>query len=126
MAHAAPTSIKTSVAAEPGTKPVSTAHAREVFQSLCISAKGSPEGTEAAAAKAGFVKNTKSGTYVHPREDLSVKLGDGYCAMFFYSQAPGAELKAALLSLAPNGKVSFEFRGNYSGQKYYHVDVPAK
>ncbi len=81
--------------------------------------------TEAAAANAGFVKNSKNGTYVHPREDLSVKLGDGYCAMFFYSQAPEAELKAALLPLAPRGIVTFEFRGNYSGHKYYHVDVPA-
>jgi hypothetical protein len=119
--------IRASADAGPGTNPISAERARAVFSALCVAQRGSPAGTEAAAAADGFVRNTTYGTYYHPRDNLSVKLIDGDCSMVFASRAPEGELKEALTSLTAGAPpVRFSPNSLPSEDPYYNVRVAAQ
>ncbi|MCX7300155.1 MAG: hypothetical protein NTX73_07205 [Rhodobacterales bacterium] len=119
--------IRASADAGPGTNPISAERARAVFSALCVDQRGSPAGTEAAAAADGFVKNTTYGTYYHPRDNLSVKLINGDCSMVFASRAPVGELEAALTSLTAGAPpVRFSPSSLPSEDPYYNVSIPAQ
>lgn len=119
--------IKTSAQAGPGSNPITAARARSVFASLCVTQRGSPSGTEAAAAADGFVKNTTYGTYYHPRDNLSVKLINGDCSMVFVSSASATELREALTSLA-SGAPAVRFAPSVSpdATRYYNARIATR
>ncbi len=96
----APASIQRSANAGPGTRSVSLARAEETFFDVCIQNGPSFQGTETAAANLGFVQNTRTATYYHPRYNLSVKLVDGTCSMVFMSNDGQVEVEQALEALS--------------------------
>ena len=119
--------IRTLAEAAPGTAPISLERARAVFSSLCIAGRGSRTTTEKAAAEAGFVKSASTGTYYHPRDNLSVKLIDGDCSMVFASQAPERDLRAALTSLTSGSPpVLFGPARQFGADTYFNVRIAAQ
>jgi hypothetical protein len=119
--------IRTSAEAAPGTAPISIDRARAVFSSLCIAGLGSRTTTEKAAAEGGFVKSASTGTYYHPRDNLSVKLIDGDCSMVFASNAPERDLEAALTSLtAGSPPVLFGPGRQFGADTYFNVRIAAQ
>lgn len=96
--------ITRSATANPGSKPISAQRATQVFTELCVQQRAGFSGTEASAAANGFVQNSRTGTYYHRRENLSVKLIRGKCSMVFVSKVPFRTLSQAFKTLKTDGR----------------------
>jgi len=87
-APAAP--IARSATASPGAAYPKAEFAAQVLSDACIATRPSFEGGPAALAKlGGFVQNSKTGTYFHGSQNMSVKIIPGRCSMVMTAQ-PGA------------------------------------
>ena len=92
----------------------------EYFTSLCGQIGKGRAGVEAAAAANGFVQNTKTTTYYHSQNNLSVKLTDQNCSIAFVSKDNPSAVRSEFAS--PNnslGAISFRDRGVLGGEHYY-------
>jgi len=76
---------------------ISAERAGQMFGELCVQHAPTFAGTEGTAAGYGFVQYTVYGNYFHPRENLSVALVDGDCAMTFASSDDPLDIEAALI-----------------------------
>lgn len=113
--------------ASPGSLPISTERATQLFADLCVQQAPTFSGTVAEAIANGFNPNPMLGTYFHPRENLSVTAGDGACTMVFASNADRQLLQESLVSLVPSGMpVVFAPQRFASGNEYYGIRIDSQ
>jgi len=119
-AQAETPALSRSASAGPGSKSVPASQALKYFTSLCGQIGNGRPSVEAAAAANGFVQNTKTTTYYHSQNNLSVKLADQNCSIVFVSKDDPSAVRSEFAS--PNstlGAISFRDRGVLGGEHYY-------
>ncbi len=81
--------IARSATAGPGSAYAKAEFAAQVLSDACIATRPSfDEGPAALAKLGGFVQNSKTGTYFHGSQNVSVKIIPGRCSMVMTAQ-PG-------------------------------------
>ena len=111
--------------AAPGERPVPAARAVQYYSALCGQAANGRRAVEAAAGANGFVQNTKTGTYYHPQDNLSVKLTENICSMVFASESASSSVLAAFNGLSGTlSTTRARDQGKRQGKNYYSAALP--
>lgn len=116
--------VTRSAVAGPGSLPASAAVATQAFTALCGLAGQGRESVEAAAARNGFVQNTRTTTYYHQQYDLSVKLTDTACSIVFVSEEDPGVLRATFDGMnSSRGPILFQDQGVRGGEHYFSARI---
>lgn len=79
---------------------------------------------EAAAARYGFVQNTRTTTYYHQQYDLSVKRADTACSIVFVSEENPEVLRATFDGMnSGRGPIRFQDNGVRDGEHYFGARI---
>ncbi|SMO54790.1 hypothetical protein SAMN06265380_102159 [Ruegeria faecimaris] len=119
-----PPEIKRSSNAGPGANPVSAGQATAYFRALCGQAELGRSALEDAAAANGFVQNSKTTTYFHQKQDLSVKLTDTACSIVFVSNENPSTVNGTFNALQSDlGPISIRDVGVIGGEHYFSARI---
>lgn len=111
--------------AAPGERAVPATRAAQYYAALCGQAANGRRAVEGAAGANGFVQNTKTGTYYHPIDDLSVKLTDNICSVVFASNSSSASVLATFNGLSgPLAGTVARDRGIRQNKNFYSAALP--